>query len=361
MADGLARWEYVATRLRLTGMRRWCFAGGVLPCLIVAAIMAVGLAAAAPAFADSASLTVTNTAGESDPAADLPRVFTVSGATAAPERVFVKTRAVGGAPCAPSADSDTGERVEEGFSTLAWETEVNGAFSISKVISWGSPGPALFCIWIASTRESITTPIPQVITFRSPSGTIAATISPPVPKPGENATLTVLGTSEAPEEAFAKLRPAGGAACAPDFSADPGTSLLDYSNAVNGAYQLKSTFSEAAAGSYVICLWLASSSSSIPAVAGPQPIPFTVGYPPPPPPPPPPPAPCVVPRVGARTRLTTIERQIRAAHCRVGRIHYARARRVKRGYVIGVSPHPRSLLSHGAAVSVIVSLGHRRH
>jgi hypothetical protein len=317
--------------------------------------MTGGLVTAAPAFADSASIAVTNTAGESDPAADLPRVFTVSGATAAPESVFVKTRAVGGAPCAPSAGSDTGER------SLAWETEVNGAFSISKVITWGSPGPALFCIWIASNSNSITTPISQVITFRSPSGTIAATISPPVPKPGENATLTVLGTSEAPEEAFAKVRTAGGAACAPDFSADPGSSLLDYSNEINGAYQLKSTFSEATAGNYVICLWLASSSSSIPAVAGPQPIPFTVGYPPPPPPPPPPPAPCIVPGVGARTRLATIERRIRAAHCRVGRIHYARARHVGRGYVIGVSPHPRAYLSHGAAVSVIVSLGHRRH
>ncbi|MFI4990455.1 MAG: hypothetical protein ACHQHO_06025, partial [Solirubrobacterales bacterium] len=242
--------------------------------------MAGALASAVPAFADNAVISVTNTAGQSDPAADLPRVFTVSGATAAPERIFVKSRAIGGAPCAPSAGSDTGNRVDE-YPAFAWEAEVNGAFSLSKVITWGSVGPELFCIWIASGENSIATPITQVITFRSPSGTISAAINPPVPKPNENATLTVLGSSEAPERAFAKVRPAGGAACAATFSGDTGDALLgEYSNEVNGAYQLQSTFSEAKAGNYLLCLWLASSSGSIPAVAGPQPIPFTVGYPP---------------------------------------------------------------------------------
>jgi len=182
MADGLARRERVAARLRFKRTRGRRLARGIGPCSVIAtiAVIVAGVSVnAAPAFADSASIAVTNTAGESDPAAGLPRVFTVSGATAAPEQVFLKTRAVGGAPCAPSAGSDTGARVEEGFPRLAWETEVNGAFSISKVITWGSPGPALFCIWIASNSDSITTPISQVITFRSPSGTIAATISPP--------------------------------------------------------------------------------------------------------------------------------------------------------------------------------------
>jgi hypothetical protein len=351
MAIGPARRWAGQTRLgrtREAGSRRW-----IVACVTLAVIAAGVPATAVPAFADSAVIGVTNTAGDSDPAADLPRVFTVSGATEAPERIFVKTRAVGGAPCAPSAGSDTGDRF------LVWEADVNGAYSLSKVITWSSPGPELFCVWIAPGEGSITTPITQVITFRSPSGTIAATINPPVPRPGEKATLTVLGTSEAPERAFVKVRPAGGAACAPSFSGDTGGALLDeFGSEVNGAYQLQNTFSESSAGNYVLCLWLASSASSVPAVAGPQPIPFTVASPPPPPPPPPP---CIVPSVNSRTRLSTVERRIRAAHCLVGRIHYARARKVSRGNVIGVSPRPHTHLGYLTKVSVVVSLGRRRH
>jgi hypothetical protein len=112
------------------------------------------------AFADSASLTITNTAGEPDAVAGLPRVFTLSGSTAAPEHVFIKSRAIGGAPCAPSADSDTGGVVETNDeSPLANGTEVNGAFSLKRVYTWEPPGAELFCIWIAGSGSSIVTPI----------------------------------------------------------------------------------------------------------------------------------------------------------------------------------------------------------
>ncbi|MFI4991945.1 MAG: hypothetical protein ACHQHO_13670, partial [Solirubrobacterales bacterium] len=73
----------------------------------------------------------------------------------------------------------------------------------------------------------------------------------------------------------------------------------------------------------------------------------------------PPPPPCVVPTVTSRMRLATAERRIRAAHCRVGRIHYSRSRRIRRGNVIGLSPRSHTYLSYLAKVSVIVSLGHR--
>jgi hypothetical protein len=176
------------------------------------AVLTVG---AAPSYADSASLSITNTAGEPDAVAGLPRVFTLSGSTAAPERVYIKSRATGGAPCAPSAESDTGGVVatnEE--SNLAYGTAVNGAFSLKRVYTWEPPGAELFCVWIAETGSQIVTPISQVVTFRAPGGVISASINPATPRPNEQATVTVSGATEAPEEVFATVRPAG-APCAP--------------------------------------------------------------------------------------------------------------------------------------------------
>src|ERR1035437_824198 len=67
------------------------------------------------ALADSATITVDNTSGQSDPATQLPRVFTLTGVSAAPESVFVKYRSPGGAPCAPSAQSDSGQTLDREY------------------------------------------------------------------------------------------------------------------------------------------------------------------------------------------------------------------------------------------------------
>lgn len=255
----------------------------------VVAVLALGAGAPA-AFADSASISVTNTAGQSDPAALVPRVFTISGDASVPEEVFVKYRATGGAPCAPSAESDTGSKLSEGQDEGEWDfaygDEVNGAFSLQQVYNWSPPGAFVFCIWLAP-RESdqgaatITKPIEQTIAFRAPTGTITGSVSPASPRPGERATLTVSGTSESPEAVFAKIRKAGGAPCARTYAGDTGESLISDAS-VNGSFSVQATTTQAAAGTYVICLWLANSENDTSPVAGPQAISFTVGSPPPP-------------------------------------------------------------------------------
>lgn len=254
---------------------------------VVAAVLALGAGAPA-AFADSASISVTNTAGQSDPAAYVPRVFTISGDASVPEELFVKYRAPGGAPCAPSAESDTGSKLSEGQHEGEWDfaygNEVNGAFSFQQVYSWGPPGTFVFCIWLAPHQPSewaagiITKPIEQSISFRAPTGTITGNVSPATPRPGERATVTVSGSSESPEEVFAKIRKAGGAQCATTYAADTGEDLIA-GEKVNGSFSLQATTTQAA-GTYVICLWLAGSESDTSPVAGPQTIAFTVGSPP---------------------------------------------------------------------------------
>jgi hypothetical protein len=259
--------------------------GGVLLSLFV--LVAV-LTCAGSAFADSASISVTTTSGQSDPAAGVPRIFTLSGVASVPEHVYVKSRAPGGAPCAPTAESDTGLPTEGYYGDYwGYGEEVNGDFSFQKVFTWGSSGTEVFCIWLAGGEKTITSPITQAITFRAPTGTITATVNPLTPTPGQQATITVTGSSEAPEKVFAKIRPAGGAGCAQTYEADTGSYLIEGGN-VNGSFSTQATTTQSKAGTYLICLWLAGSANDTSPIAGPQPEMFTVATPPPPPPPPPP-------------------------------------------------------------------------
>ncbi len=331
---------------------------GVL--LLLALAMSAALASAA--LADSATISVTNTAGASDPAAKLPRVFTLSGVSAAQNEIFVKYRAPGGAPCAPSARSDTGQYLENEseFDDNVWDgEEVNGDFNLSFVDSWPTVGPSMFCIWIGENESAITPPITQVVSFRAPSGTVSAVITPSRPAPNELATITAGGASEAPAEVDATVKTGGGGApCAPTPTSDSGENVL-YSN-VNGAFSVQSTFKEETPGTYELCVWLVNSrEASPPALAGPVSIPFVVGYPTPPPPVkrPPPPAHCIVPTFSTHMTLGSVKRRIAGSHCRVGLVRYAHSRSVKRGDVIRLSPRPHSRLAHDAHVAVLVSAG----
>jgi hypothetical protein len=325
----------------------------------VASLFAVAalLVCSGAALADSASISVTNTAGESDPAAGLPRVFTLSGTASVPERAFVKYRSPGGAQCAPNAEEDSGSPLGGYYYSPFWDATIEGAFSNRNVMTWEPPGTVMFCIWLAKGESEIVAPITQIITFRSPRGTISATVDPLTPTPGQQATITVTGSSEAPEHVFAAIRSAGGAPCAPTYEADSGQSLIDGTN-VNGSFSLQATTTQTKAGTYLICLWLASSASDTSPIAGPQPETFTVGSPPPPPPPPPP---CVVPTFSSSMHLSIVERRIRAAHCQVGKIRYAHSTRHRSGTVIGLSPRSHTTLASGAAVDILVSDGRPRH
>jgi hypothetical protein len=317
--------------------------------VLIAAIATAQLAGAAPAAADTAVLTVTTTTGQSDPAAGVPRIFTVSGSTSLPKQLFVKFRATGGAPCAPSASSDSGTYlgIAENFDGYA----VNGAFSSQEVLTRSQPGDVLYCIWLADDRWAIATPIAQTVTFRAPTATVSGTVGPVTPRTRQLARVTIAGTSETPTSLFAKIRGAGGAPCAPTAASDTGSEPVDFDYInVNGAFSTTATVTQATAGSYLICLWLADSSSSVP-IAGPQPVTFTVTAPPPPPPR------CVVPVVRFNASLSKVKRRIRARHCSVGRVVRVRSRRVARGRVIRLKPRSRSRLAQGTPVTVVVSKG----
>jgi hypothetical protein len=254
---------------------------------VVALALASALAITAVAQADSANLVVSQSVGgPSDPAAGLPRLFTVSGVSSAGGFVIAKYRAVGGAPCAPTASGDAGTWLLDGANV---NSSVNGAFSIQQALTWSAgSGAFVFCIWIVPTYSAydIVTPITQTITFRSPTGAISATVNPVAPQPNQAAVITVSGSSEASKQIFADVRPAGaGATCAPTYSADEQTNNpygLINGDAVNGTFSENVSYTWTTPGTYLICLWLADSSSDTTPIAGPQPETVIVAVPAPP-------------------------------------------------------------------------------
>lgn len=237
------------------------------------------LAGASSAFADSATMSVTTTDGKPDPASGVSRVFTVTGNSATPKNLYVKYRPTGGAPCAPTADQDTG-KVFKWYSS-AGASQLSGDFTLKQAETWTPAGSFAFCYWLATSATQIATPFTQTITFRAPSGTITASINPVSPQPGQAAAVTVTGSTETPAQIFAKVRPAGGAPCAATYSDDPGRHVLNFVD-VDGTFSKQTTLTLEDAGNYVLCLWLARSGTDTSPIAGPQPQPFSVVAPPPP-------------------------------------------------------------------------------
>jgi hypothetical protein len=305
--------------------------------------VALVLAGAGSARADGATVAVTAPSGAPDAVAGLARVVTVAGAVSAPARIFVRYRAAGGAPCAPSAAADAGTPLD-GF----YGEAVAGAFSLQDAIAWPLPGAVLFCTWLAGGDAGTPAPpIAQQVAFRAPVGSIAATLRPARPQRGHTATVTLTGTSEIPAQVLAKVRPSG-PACAGTSAADPGAALAG-GIAAAGAFSLRLKLSEPAAGRYAICLWLARSATDAAPIAGPRTVTFEVA-----------PPPCVVPGVGSDRRPAVVRRRIRAAHCTVGRTRRAASATVRKGAVVRLGRRPRTRLAAGAHVDLVVSSGPAR-
>jgi hypothetical protein len=283
--------------------------------------LAVSLATAGAALADSASIAVSTASGGSDPVAYIARVFSISGTASAEDNLYVKHRPAGGAPCAPTAYSDSG-RLSTGFYGLA----VNGTFDVQRVWDWDAPGAWTFCMWLASSETTITTPIAQTITFRTPGGEIGASIDPSTPTTGERAQVTVAGTTEAPRRIWTKIRPGSGPPCAPTYDLDAGQSLIDGWDA-DGAFDAKRYTTPPTPGQYLICSWLAGSSYDPWPIAGPQALVFTVV--------PPPPVVSSVATLNCRTRRTLA--RLRASRVRAVCLRYRFARLPSAGDPVSVS------------------------
>lgn len=313
---------------------------------LLVSFLSVTLVFVTPASADTASMSFTDAAGHVDPVAGVGRTLAIVGNAAVPEHFYIKHRAAGGAPCAPSWASDSGDDRIEGFAGDSVDTDVNGNFTLSLTGTWSTAGTELFCIWLAGSGSASSVPISQVVTFRRPTGTISATVDPAQVQAGQSATVTIIGSSESPEQVWGTVRPAG-TPCGVSYDADSGHSLISGQN-VNGTFSLQATTTQTAPGTYTICLWLADSSSSGSPIAGPQNASFVV--------PAPPPA-CVVPVVRAGSPAAVLMASLTAAHCALGHRSYAASRSYPRGTLLKLRTAPGTTLPSNAAVDVVISTG----
>src|SRR5262249_52799158 len=151
--------------------------------------------------------------------------------------------------------------------------------------------------------------------------------------------VTITGSSEAPKRLFAKYRPAGGAPCAVSYSADSGSGLVS-GEQVNGAFTATATLTPSDPGDYLICMWLADSSSDGSPVAGPQPAPFP-GRPP-----------WGAPRPPPGSLLADVTNRLTAAHCAIGAQRRQTSHTVKRGRVIRLARKAGDTLTPGTPIAV---------
>ena len=114
--------------------------------------------------------TITATLNPAIPRPGQPTAVTVTGMAEAPENVYAKVRAAGGAPCAPTYDSDSGDSVVNG-------QEVDGTFSIPATVNRSVPGNYVLCLWLADAGDSTTMiagPQPQPFSVVQPPPVVSS-------------------------------------------------------------------------------------------------------------------------------------------------------------------------------------------
>lgn len=290
---------------------------------------------------NSVTLQVVNTAGTEDPVEDIGRTFVVQGQADAPTRLYVKYRRSGGAPCAPSAASDSGEGIDP------YGEYVDGAFRLTTARVWTESGSFMFCMWLANYSYEVAPSFSRVVAFRIPNGSVSLATSPTVLRPRVPGTITVSGTSEAPRTLYVKYRPMGGAPCAPSPSSDSGGYFGDLGGSVDGSFSEREAATFDRAGSYLFCLWLREHSGDVEPTGG-TPVSFTVSVRTP--------VRCRIPSVVGQ-RLVRARTKIARANCSVGRVIFQRSKR-PRNRVIG--QYPRSgTFARGFRVHLFVSRGAR--
>lgn len=311
----------------------------MLGCAAVMGVMAVLPSTAA---ADSASIAFLDAAGNPDPVAGVGRTMVATGTSDSSKYVYVKARPAGGAPCAPTPRSDSGDY--QGFGSR----RVNGSFRVTYTGTWRTAGSFQYCTWLQSSSDAPSTPFTQIINFRNPRAAITGSVLPVSPIAGRRGTLLISGASEAPGDLYARFRPAGGAPCAPSPKADSGTWLVG-GMSVDGVFRRNADVTARRPGPYLACMWGTRDGSSEAPVAM-QSVTFTVR------------APCRVPRVGRRMRLRDAKRALGRAKCAVGRVKYRYSRTRRRGRVVKFGSAAGTRFDPGTRVSVVVSKGkrHRR-
>jgi hypothetical protein len=231
------------------------------------------------AHADTATFTVVDTAGNSDPVVTIVRTTRISGENDGPRRLWIRYRPADGPPCAATPASDPGAPLglygQYLFQAGTFTEDLNQGY----LPDYHVPGPYLFCTWFTASDQGDSAAVPpfsQVIVFRPLSGSSTVAATQTSSADGAPTALTMTGSSDIQVYVRATYRPAGGAPCAATSATDTGTGFIDSLTGGEGLFVYAATI-PFTTGTWLICTWLDHYEGGT--FSGPQATQITVGTP----------------------------------------------------------------------------------
>ena len=326
--------------LRRTGARRWA---GVA---LLAALVSLSIGVTSAQAAGTINLSVA-----ADPAESITTQLAASGTGAGIETYLnLKVKPAGGQACAANPGADDG--VSVGNSD---RNEPNPTYATSDNWTFQAAGSYLLCGWISNFYA--TTVYAQAslpITVRPPHLSLAITV-PATAQPGQTFQIGTTAQAETDRSAYEYSLPDTGSGCpanADAASSASGSRSADFNawDVVGGPLTKTQNQSFTTPGVYLFCAYFEYPRSDSPPEA--TAIAKTTVMAPAPPPPA-----CVVPQVGARVSLASMQQSLQAAHCIGGRYALCGKPDGPQGDVIGLNPSPGTQLASGASVDVLLSTG----
>ncbi len=263
-----------------------------LSAAVIVTIAASAAAFAAPAMADTSSITVATTTASPEQAFPVDLSFSGTNALAGAAEVEAIVRPAGGPACQASYQDDTETFPGEDTTIFAPGAQAvpTGAFDVPGTFRPPAPGSYQLCAWLAQTQNSADQPVAGPaslsITARGPQ---VAQLTVAIPKDLQpNVTFPVTYTTQTDQvlSLYSVLRPATEAPCPASFSLDRGqnhseTNLLGIGQQqVFGGPMTATVTTRQRTGFYIICTWVEGPTSG--EVDSTATTPVTVGTPPPP-------------------------------------------------------------------------------
>lgn len=264
------------------------------------------------------------------------------------DKAVVHVKPAGGQACAANPDADSGSEVVYAYESNPTYTEtVNHTFDTA--------GPYLLCGWLTASNDAtkVLAAASLPITVRPPHLALAIA-SPATVQPDQTFQIVTTAQAETSRTVDEIMVPDTGSGCAANAgaadSASGASDVIFYWSVVGGPLTQTENRTITTPGTYLVCAYFEYPGTDSPPEATAIARTTVVA-------PPPPPSPCVVPQVGGRVSLASIQQSLRVAHCTPGAIHYAASQNVGQGYVLGLSPGPGTQLNPGATVDVLISTG----
>ena len=298
----------------------------------------------------------------------MPVTIAVSGSTAAAgddETLLVAVvRPAGGIPCQSSEGNDgqaagsSSKALFFGYGGFGYPGTGLSAGSFDDTAEFNPPAPGsyLVCAWIddqgPGASETTTASTSTTFSARGPQVEQLTVSLPTPPKP--NVAFQIAYTTQTDQQLslYSTIKPAGGLPCASSYELETAqnqdeTNLLSggYWQSIFGGPTTATTTTTEKKGSYVICSWIEGPNQQEVDAATSTSISVTT------------PPPCVVPTIGSKSSLATVEGQLTTARCAPGTVVEEHSKTVPTGDVIKLDRKPRTKLGTGAKVGIVVSSG----